>query len=87
MTVGPSIDTAPPVGLRAKLLVDARGVGELLSLSRASIFAIHSAGKLPRPVRPTGSDPRWRVSELAEWVRCGCPGREQWETMSRGCTP
>ena len=62
------------------LLVDARGVGELLSLSRASVFSMHSAGKLPAPVRPTGNDPRWRVAELRDWIGAGCPSREMWET-------
>ncbi len=61
------------------LLVDAAGVGKLLSLSRASIFAMHSAGKLPAPVRPTGRDPRWSVEELRAWIAAGCPTRENWE--------
>ncbi len=62
------------------LLVAAAGVGRLLSLSRATIFAMHSAGKLPAPVRPTGRDPRWSVEELRAWVTADCPTREKWET-------
>jgi predicted DNA-binding transcriptional regulator AlpA len=63
----------------APLLVDAAGVGRLLGYSRATVFQLDSAGKLPRPLRPTGHDPRWRIDELRAWVAGGCPRRDLWE--------
>ena len=67
-------------GVLSPLLVDARGAGRLLSLSRATVFAMNSAGKIPRPLRPGIKDPRWSVAELRAWIEGGCPTREQWET-------
>jgi predicted DNA-binding transcriptional regulator AlpA len=61
------------------LLLDARGVAQLLSVSRATVYTLHSTGKLPRPIRPTGHDPRWSLAELRDWTSAGCPSRETWE--------
>ena len=66
------------------LLVDATKLGELLSLSRASIFTAHAAGKIPRPVRPGVRDPRWCVDEIRQWIAAGCPAREDWEQRKGG---
>jgi predicted DNA-binding transcriptional regulator AlpA len=71
--------THNPTDAPSPLLLDARGVGRLLSLSRASIYTMHNSGRLPRPLRPTGSDPRWRADELRAWIESDCPTREAWE--------
>jgi predicted DNA-binding transcriptional regulator AlpA len=63
------------------LVVDARTLGTLLGVSRATIFAMHARGALPRPVRPTRRAPRWRVDEIRAWLAAGCPPRETWETV------
>lgn len=52
-----------------------------MSLSRASIFAAHAAGRIPRPVRPGVRDPRWSVREIEAWIAAGCPNRETWEAQ------
>ena len=70
--------TLPP------LLIDARELARLLSVSRASIFAMNSRGQVPVPVRPTGTDPRWNVQELRDWCAAGCPERSQWEAIKSG---
>ncbi len=61
------------------LCVEARGLGHLLSLSRATIFQLHSAGKLPLPVRFGARGVRWYVLEIQQWIEAGQPDREQWE--------
>lgn len=63
------------------LAVDAKRLGQMLGLSRASVFAMHSAGKLPRPVRPTGRAPRWIVSDIEAWLHADCPPRDVWERL------
>ncbi|MFH0983390.1 MAG: AlpA family phage regulatory protein [Planctomycetota bacterium] len=68
----------------APMLVDARGLAGLLSLSRATVFAMHSQGKLPLPVRPTQRAPRWRVDEIRAWLAAGCPDRTTWEKSKTG---
>jgi len=72
-----------PTTVLTPILVDATKLGELLSLSRASIFAAHAAGKIPRPVRPGVRDPRWSVREIESWIQAGCPDRQTWETMRK----
>ena len=69
------------VAMLEPLAVDARGVGELLGVSRATVFAMHSGGRLPMPVRITPRAPRWLVSELRDWLVSGCPNRQVWEKM------
>lgn len=66
-----------------RLLLSAKEVGQVLSLARSTVFVMHSAGKLPAPVRPTGGDPRWRADEIAAWVQAGCPARDAWERSKR----
>lgn len=72
--------TSKAVAELEPLAVDAKALGALLGLSRATIFTMHARGSLPRPVRPTGHDPRWRVDEIRAWLAAGCPNRETWET-------
>ena len=65
---------------RDSLLLKASEVGGLLGVSRATVWALHSAGGLPLPVRLGGST-RWRHQELVEWVIAACPSREKWQAM------
>lgn len=53
-----------------------------LGISRAHIFRLHSAGKLPKPVR-LGRSVRWPVREIESWLAAGCPCREKWEEIRR----
>jgi excisionase family DNA binding protein len=58
------------------LLLDAGTVARLLSLSRATVWRLRDAGKLPEPVR-IGGCVRWRRSDLDAWISAGCPARLQ----------
>lgn len=78
-TSGMNTTAQKPANILSPILVDAAKVGELLSLSRVSIFAAHAAGKIFRPVRPGVCDPRWSVREIEAWIQAGCPARETWE--------
>jgi predicted DNA-binding transcriptional regulator AlpA len=57
------------------LLLTVEDVAELLCISVRSVWRLHSAKKLPRPVRLAGSV-RWRRHELEKWVDGGCGPQE-----------
>ena len=55
------------------LLIDARDLARLLTVSPATIWRMRAAGRLPAPIRLTGSTLRWRRSEVLAWLDAGCP--------------
>ena len=56
-----------PVALDQLLSPD--DVAAMLSYSKVKVRQMRAAGKLPPPDSPDGTDPRWRVSTMNEWVR------------------
>jgi predicted DNA-binding transcriptional regulator AlpA len=77
--MSPMTVEVPEKAQRVPLLIDAKGVAELLGRSERSIWRDDSAGRLPRPIMVGGSK-RWRVSEIHLCVEAGCPNRRVWET-------
>ncbi|HKQ47605.1 MAG TPA: helix-turn-helix domain-containing protein [Phycisphaerae bacterium] len=63
-----------------RLAITADEVAELLGISRAHLWKLHSSGRLPRPIR-LGRAVRWSVSEIQAWLAAGAPPRERWETV------
>ena len=59
-------------------LLTAKAVGEMLSLSKRQVFRLNSSGKIPAPVRISGSV-RWRESDVNRWIELGCPDRATFE--------
>ncbi|MFH0964723.1 MAG: helix-turn-helix domain-containing protein [Planctomycetota bacterium] len=59
------------------LLLKAEELGQLLGVSRGTIWSWHSSGKIPLPVRIGGAT-RWRRDEILAWVEAGAPPREKW---------
>ena len=68
------------------LLLDARAAAKLCGVSRSHFLAMHSAGKVPLPVR-LGRRCLWRVAELAAWIEARCPARDRWENVKKGARP
>ena len=64
------------------LLVTARHAAAVCGKSLRTWRAWNAAGWIPRPVR-IGRSTLWRVSELSEWVSCGCPRRVEWEARKQ----
>ncbi|MCP4712796.1 MAG: helix-turn-helix domain-containing protein [Planctomycetes bacterium] len=62
------------------LLLSATETAELLGVGRSHLYSLHSAGRLPLPVR-LGRRVLWRRSELEQWIKCGCPARSKWVAM------
>ena len=65
--------------MNSPLLLDGLQAAMLIGVSRATFWKLHSTGRVPTPVRLGGRVVRWRKDELEDWVRAGCPTREQWE--------
>ena len=61
-------------------LLTAQAVGKILSLSKRQIFRLNSSGKIPAPVRISGSV-RWPNSTIQSWIDMGCPDRKAFEAM------
>ncbi|MCY2945261.1 MAG: AlpA family phage regulatory protein [Planctomycetota bacterium] len=59
------------------LVVRAKELAKLLSVSLVHIRRLDSAGKLPKPVR-LGNCVSWRRAEIEEWLAAGSPNREKW---------
>ena len=73
--------TCPP-----PLLVDATTAATLCGgISQRTWWSLHAAGKTPLPVR-LGRRTLWRVDELADWCKAGCPSRDRWQG-SKGVRP
>ena len=63
------------------LLCAATDAAKMLGVSRSQFWKLHSAGKLPTPVKLGARATRWRVDELKAWVSAGCPERQRWENI------
>lgn len=63
-----------------RLLLTARQVAAELGLSERKVWLLNSGGLLPAPIR-LGRSTRWRRTDVAEWVRAGCPAREKWQAL------
>ena len=74
-------DSLPPPAAPAPLLVDAHEAARLCGVCRAHWLRMHSAGRVPMPVR-LGRCVRWNVDELKRWSAAGCPGRDRWQAMT-----
>ena len=62
------------------LLVSATDAALVLGVSRSHFYGLHTAGKLPLPIR-LGRRILWRRAELEAWVSAGCPARVRWESL------
>ncbi len=75
-------DTKSRTGV-APLLLDAKSVAAVLSVSLRTIYGMKSTGEIgPIPIR-LGRRTLWRYEEIAAWVRAGCPRRELWLKMAQ----
>ena len=65
------------------LAVNAPEAARLVGVCRSTWMKMRAADQVPAPIR-LGRCVRWRVADLEEWVRLGCPNREQFEAMRNG---
>lgn len=66
------------------LLLSAAETARMLGIGRTALYALHSSGRLPLPVK-LGGRVLWRRDEISAWVSCEppCPNREKWELLKR----
>ena len=61
-----------------RLALTATEVAALLGVSRAHVWRLNAAGKLPEPIR-LGKAVRWQRAELEKWLEAGAPDRSTWQ--------
>ena len=71
-----SADPGPP----ESLLLDAKAAAGLCAVSLRTWWSLHSAGRVPVPVR-LGRRTLWRRVEIVAWVAAGCPARDRWQAV------
>ena len=65
---------------QSTLLVTAKQAAAMCGKSLRTWRSWDAGGLIPRPVR-IGRSTLWRVDELREWTKAGCPRREEWEAQ------
>ncbi len=68
-------DGLGPPGSPRPILVTAETLADLLTISVRSVWRLHSAHRIPKPVRLAGNV-RWRLIEIEKWIAAGCPSLE-----------
>ena len=63
------------------LTTTAGGVARMLHVSIRQVWRLNKIGRLPSPVR-LGNCVRWRVDEIRDFVKAGCPSRQEWERLT-----
>ena len=66
----------------AQRLLGVREVAARLGVSSREVWKLTSCGRMPAPVRLSRSV-RWRESDISEFIRLGCPCREDFEAARR----
>lgn len=66
-----------------RLALSAKETALLLGISQRHLWAMHSAGRVPEPIR-LGRSVRWRRDELRAWLDAGAPVRDRWEAGKGG---
>ena len=61
----------------APLAVGARGLADLLNISKSHVHRLDSEGRLPQGFR-LGGRKLWVVEEVRAWLRAGAPRRDLW---------
>lgn len=64
------------------LLLSARELAALLSISVPTVWRLRSMGKLPRAAKLGGSV-RWRTEEINRWIEAGMPDLRTWEASQQ----
>ena len=58
----------------SKMLLKVSELAQILNLSQRTIHRLNCTGKLPSPIKISGSI-RWRQSDIDLWLDLDCPDR------------
>lgn len=64
---------AEPASLPPPAFYDIEELAARLKVSKRQIHRLKDAGSLPPAIRLGERLLRWRVAEVEEWIRAGCP--------------
>lgn len=62
------------------VLIDADQLGEILGVSRTTVWRMASEGRTPCAIRLRKSV-RWSRLEIDRWIAAGCPDRRTWQRI------
>jgi len=65
------------------LLLSFAAAAELLSISRAMLYQLHSSGKLGPMIIKIGRRSLINRAELEQWIAAGLPSRVRWQDIWR----
>ncbi|HWG42518.1 MAG TPA: hypothetical protein VN688_06990 [Gemmataceae bacterium] len=71
-----------PVPAVEPLVIGSGTLAAWLETSKATLFRMLAAGKIPRPM-PFGQQPRWNAAEIRAWIAAGMPARAEWEARRK----
>ena len=60
-----------PKDPNGRLALSATEVARLLGVARSQVFKLVAAGRFPKPIRLGRKNPRWLVSDLADYLKGG----------------
>ncbi len=63
-----------------QLLLTAKQVAALLSISWRTVYRLSDSGKMPRPLKLSGST-RWNKEIVLRWIDLECPPRKRFEAI------
>ena len=69
------------VSVPDRLLLSSEELSSVLSISRATLWRLLAAGKLPLPLRPSPGIVRWKADEIRHWVESGMPDLKTWAAL------
>lgn len=78
-----SEEVSEPSLSHGPLLLTVDELGELLKVSTRTIWRMRSSNQLPNPVR-IGGGVRWRLSEIENWIKEGCPDQINVQNNPKG---
>lgn len=65
------------------LLIDAKALATMLSVSISTLYRLQSAGKLPRAVALGAGSKRWKRADIESWISLDCCDRKTFEALTR----
>lgn len=60
-----------------KLMIDMKGVAELLGCCEKTVRRLKAAGRLPRHAK-LGRRVLWPRAEILAWIAASCPNQREW---------
>lgn len=70
------------VSKESTMLVKAKELAEMLSVSTRHIWRMRASDKLPRAIE-IGNCVRWKLLDITNWLAMGCPSMKKFEATQK----